>query len=375
MSVHPFAALGAGLARRQGVSVCRDAATVAIPRGPGLPATAVGGHMRTAPRILASLALLALLVACGTEPAPNIAGTLAANHTSNFSAWSTPVTLGTTINTSFNELHPALSKDGLSLYFTSTRPEGPNDGTLDNNIWVSRRACADDSCPWETPVNLGSVVNTPFSDAAPALSRDGHWLFFLSNRPGSASSDIWVSWRENVHDDLGWQAPVKLGAGVNTSGFEGGPGYFENDEVGVPQLYFNRNPVPVNTGGDIYVSEQAPDGSFGTASPVAALNSPSSDQRPSIAPSGLDIYFFSDRPGSSSNDIWVSTRESVLAPWSPPTNLGPPINTGAGEIHPFIFSHGGTEELYFARNMATPPALDRDLFVSTRTRVGKGMRP
>jgi len=171
----------------------------------------------------------------------------------------------------------------------------------------------------------------------------------------------------------------KLGPGVNTSGFEGGPSYFENDDAGVPQLFFNRNPLPSNAAGDIYVSEQAADGSFGIAVPVAELNSDATDQRPSIAHNGLDIYFYSNRLGSTpnpsgapTNDIWVATRESVLDPWSPPTNLGPPINTGTGELHPLIFSHGGTEWLYFTRNVATPPAIDLDLFVSTRTRVGQG---
>jgi len=318
-------------------------------------------------RTLKSVLSLALLAACGPEAAPNIAGTIAANHTANFSLWSEPVSLGSTINSSFNDQQAALSKDGLSLYFGSNRPGTPGPGP--NDIWVSHRDCLE--CPWGTPANLGSPVNTPHNDAAPAPSRDGHWLFFLSNRPGSASSDIWVAWRENVHDDFGWETPVNLGSGVNAAGFEGGPSYFENDDVGVPQLYFNRNAAPVGTGGDIYVSEQAADGSFGPAVLVAELSSLSSDQRPSVAHNGLDIYFHSDRPGSSSNDIWVSTRESVLAPWSSPTKLGPPINATVAEQFPFIVSHGGTEWLYFTRNVAIPPAVDFDLFVSTRMREGK----
>lgn len=262
--------------------------------------------------------------------------------------------------------------------------KGPNDAVLDNNIWVSQRVCtdADDpACAWQQPVSLGSPVNTAFGDAGPALSRDGHRLFILSTRPlGFGSTDIWVSWREKVHDDFGWQTPVNLGPGVNTTGFEGGPGYFENEEGGAPQLYFNRNPnpnPPLGLGGDIYVSEQAADGSFGAGVIVAELRSDSTDQRPAVAHSGLDIYFFSNRPGSTlnpsgstTNDIWVATRENVLAPWSPPTNLGPPINTGVGELHPLIVSKGGAEWLYFARNVATPPAIDLDLFVSTRTRGG-----
>ncbi len=346
--------------------------------------------MTTASRILASLAPLVLLLACGTDADRRITGTISASHTSNFSAWSEPVNLGPTINTSpYNDQQAALSKDGVSLYFASTRPEGPGDANLDLNIWVSQRACADDGCPWGTPVSLGSTFNSSVADFAPALSRDGHRLFFASNRSTGApgESDIWVSRRENVHDDFDWQPPVKLGAGVNTSGFEGGPGYFENDDLGAPQLFFNRNPLPSNAGGDIYVSEQAVDGTWGAAVPVSELNSDSSDQRPSVAPSGLEIYFYSNRLGSTlnlfcstpndprcstTNDIWVSTRESVLEPWSAPTNLGSPINTAVGETLPHIFAHGGAEQLYYTHNVAIPPAVDNDIFVSTRTREGKG---
>jgi len=49
-------------------------------------------------------AALALLAACGSEPMRSITTTLTANHTSNFSAWSEPVSLGPVINMSgFND--------------------------------------------------------------------------------------------------------------------------------------------------------------------------------------------------------------------------------------------------------------------------------
>ncbi len=339
--------------------------------------------MTTTSRILVSLFPLALVLACGTEADRKITGSFSADHTSSFSAWSDPVNLGPPINTPFNEAQSTLSKDGLTLFFASNRPEGPDDAVLDNNIWVSQRTCtdADDPvCAWQQPVSLGPPVNTGSNDAGPALSRDGHSLFFFSNRPQGSfgSNDIWVAWRADVHDAFGWETAMNLGPGVNTSGFEGGPSQFANEEGGASQLYFNRNPdpnPPLGLGGDIYVSQQSADGSFSTAVPVAELNTDATDQRPSIAHSGLDIYFYSSRLGSMpnpsgapSNDIWGATRESVLDPWSPPTNLGSPINTGAGELHPLIVAKGGTEWLYFARNVATPPAIDLDLFVSTRTR-------
>src|SRR6266550_1776351 len=172
-----------------------------------------GSSMTTAFRFLATLPLIALVLGCESDSDQSIAGTLLADHTANFSAWSEPVSLGSTINTSFNDQQSILSKDGLSLYFASARPESPEDVSFDQNIWVSQRACADDSCPWGTPVSLGSIFNSSVSDFSPALSRDGHQLFFASNRSTgvTGASDIWVSRRQNVHDDLDWEAPEALG--------------------------------------------------------------------------------------------------------------------------------------------------------------------
>src|SRR5437763_2559680 len=122
--------------------------------------------MRTAPT--AALALLAslTLAACETTSDPR-APKLQAMAFAN-SAWSEPVNLGAPINSTFLDAQPNLSNDGLSLYFTSTRPGGQGG----NDLWVARRAC--EACPWDTPVNLGSVINTAGVEAGSDLSNDGH---------------------------------------------------------------------------------------------------------------------------------------------------------------------------------------------------------
>jgi hypothetical protein len=188
----------------------------------------------------------------------------------NFSDWGPPGNLGCVVNSPFEDSGPALSKKGLSLYFSSNRPDGSFGG---NDIWVSQRLSLDD--PWGPPINLGPVINTVANEAVPSLSRDGHWMFFNSNREGS--SDIWVSYREHVHDDFGWQPPVKLGEGVNSPQFEAGASYFENED-GLPLLFLGKGPSAITS--DIYVSELQSDGSFGPAVVVSELSSPAPDQRP-----------------------------------------------------------------------------------------------
>jgi hypothetical protein len=282
----------------------------------------------------------------------------ATSEGSDVANWSEPASLGSSINTSFADQQAALAKDGLTLYFASARPPA---SAGSNDIWVSHRACVGTpaACPWEPPANLGAPVNTTLNEAGPAFSRDGHWLFFASNRTGSAgANDIWAAYREHVHDDFGWQQPMNLGPGVNTTIGEAGPSHFENDEQGAPQLFFNR-------GGDIRMSQQDAAGSWSSAVLVTELNSPFTDQRVSIKFNGRDIYFWSDRTGTTR--LWTSSRASVSDPWAPPAEVGAPVSGAdpAGEVFPHIFSRGRTEELYFVR---TVPGSGFDLFVSTRER-------
>ena len=148
-----------------------------------------------------------------------------------FSGWATPTNLGTTINSPFEDFGPAVSKDGLSLYSTSSRPGGFG-GT---DIWVSQRPGRDDE--WGPPVNLGEVVNTAATEGPPALSRNGHWLFFNSDRPGGfGDQDVWASWRPNKHDDLGWEPAQNLGSGVNSAFFDAGPSLLDSGEDDAARL-------------------------------------------------------------------------------------------------------------------------------------------
>jgi WD40 repeat protein len=281
-----------------------------------------------------------------------------------YSDWSAPINLGPTVNSTSMDRGPAISKDGLSLYFASTRPGGFGG----EDIYVSQRETRDGE--WGPPVNLGPIINTTANEMVPAFSRDGHLLFFASNRLGGFGGvDIWVSRREHTHDDFAWQPAENLGAGVNSASLDEGPSYFENEEVGVPQLYFSSGSSRPG-GPGIYVSEQAADGSFGAAVLVLELSGLGDPSRPSIRHDGREIFFNSNRPGSIANsqDLWVAARETVFDAWSAPINLGSPLNSELVDVQPYISSD--RETLFFASNR--PVGGPTDLYMSTRTkRSGK----
>jgi len=266
--------------------------------------------------------------------------------------WSAPVNFGPPISTQYLEHNPFLTKDGLSLYFTSDRPGGYGGWDL----WVAHRATLDS--PWEVPENVGPNVNSSSLEAAPYISRDGHSLYFESDRSGgSGSIDMLVSWRDDIHDDHAWQPPVNLGPEVN------GPGPEGPVSIQGPDFYFARNSIGPAARFDIFVSRMY--GSvFGEPQPVAELNSVADDRAPSIRFDGREIFLTSNRAGGFGDyDLWTSVRAGGGLPWSNPVNLGPTINTPYLEVGPMISEDGNT--LLFVSNRPGGYG-SLDLYYSTR---------
>jgi len=277
-----------------------------------------------------------------------------------FTDWSDPVNLGPVVNSSSLDTGPRLSPDGLSLYFSSNRP-----GIGGFDIWIARRDCK--SCPWQAPVPLGPNINTTGNDSSPSFSPDGHLLFFSSDRSpgGFGSGDIWVSFRWNSHDDFGWVPPVNLGPSVNTGDEEFGAAFLPARSIfGRHTFYFTRSAEEQ----DIFETRLTRGGVV--SGPVTEINALGAlDGEPNFRGDGKELVFFSQRDGSvnGSVDIWSATRAHANAPWSPPVNLGSPVNTQFAEIGVGM-SFDGTE-LYIVKGQQLGGSGQRDIWVSTRERI------
>lgn len=265
--------------------------------------------------------------------------------------WSEPVNLGSTINTSFDEAGPAVSKDGRVLYFQTNRPLGGN-----CDIWVAQRESVQQE--WNSPEPL-EAVNTAACENSVSLSRDEHHLFF-TRPPG----DIWASYRRDVRDAFGWEPPVRLGPSINTdTATESTARHFASAKYGISQLYFysTRPGGPGNT--DIYVADMF----GGPARLVTELSSPDIDAGAVLSHDGLEVFFHSTRPGSAARDLWTATRSSIFEPWSAPTNMHD-VNSSDEEWFPALADDDDT--LYFASNrLGTYGA--NDIYVTRRNRPGK----
>lgn len=175
---------------------------------------------------------------------------------------------------------------------------------------MSRRASVDEA--WGAPQNLGSVINSAAHESKPALSLDGHRLYFASNRPGGSGFDLYVSRRQDKRDDFGWEAPVNLGSPINSSASEEtGVTFFEEETGGAMTMYFASN-RGTNGTFDIYSSTLRRDGTFGPVTLVEELSSTFGEQDPAIRRDGLEIFLMSNRPGTyGAMDLWVATRAKV----------------------------------------------------------------
>jgi Tol biopolymer transport system component len=99
--------------------------------------------------------------------------------------YSKPEKLEYPINSNFNDHDPFIAPDESYLIFTSNRPGGFGRGDL----YISFMKPDGD---WTTPMNMGSNINSDGYEFCPMLSPDGQYLFFTKNVNGNG--DIyWVS--------------------------------------------------------------------------------------------------------------------------------------------------------------------------------------
>jgi hypothetical protein len=294
---------------------------------------------------------------------------------SQFGPWDTPVNLGGVVNTPYLDQRCTISKDGLSLYFGSNRPGSV--GTVEgSDLYVTQRASVND--PWGPPQKI-ETLSSAGDDNAPTFSPDGHWVYFGSDRPGGLGlSDIWAAHRHDAHDDFGWETPVNLGPGANSPLNEDGPTYFE-DESGAVTLYFTSFQRPDGLGDwDIYASQATADDhlSFGPAAHVTELSSPRRDTRTSIRRDGLEMFITSNRAGSIPDALGAPSLDIWVSTRSNTADpWGTPVNLGAPINTP---AADGAPSLSFdGQTLYFDSTRDgglglRDIYVTTRSKEDGG---
>jgi Tol biopolymer transport system component len=100
-------------------------------------------------------------------------------------SYSTPRNLGERINSEYDESHVYVSPDERYLLFDSNRPN--ENGKTD--IYISVKT---EDGSWGEAQNIGSSVNSEYSDWYPTVTPDGKYLMFSRNIEGLADI-MWVN--------------------------------------------------------------------------------------------------------------------------------------------------------------------------------------
>jgi len=223
------------------------------------------------------------------------------------------------INSAYNDKGPEFSSDGKFLFFHSDRPGGM--GGYD--IWYSFRN-GDDR--WSRPVNLGNLINTTSNEIDPAISPDKEEIFFASDRPVSNQDlgidkpdyDLYVAkadrkslkaTEEIIPRPPEYKNPknlIKINSPAN-----------ERKAVITPRentIYFSSDRGGGIGGYDLYRSyfvggEFLNPINFGTP-----INSEFDETSPTMTLEGFGIYFSSNRKSRNFSDFYVysSTSREVV---------------------------------------------------------------
>jgi len=127
--------------------------------------------------------------------------------------WSEPNHMSSIVNSASNDEWPCISADNLTLLFASNRPES-HEGY---DLWMTTRTSITND--WSTPVNLGSAINSEdWDDRRSWVSADGRMLVFESNRAYANPSeveafDLYMAMREGPED--AWASSTWLANAIN----------------------------------------------------------------------------------------------------------------------------------------------------------------
>jgi len=184
---------------------------------------------------------------------------------------------------------------------------------------------------WTKPVqwNLGPG----FEALDPFFSPDGKRLFFLSlysELPGEQERErIWFADRESD----GWSRPRLIDAVVREH-----PTHWTLSLALNGNLYFTSE-IKGEDNPDIYVAEKAGAAYLPPRPLDQAINSPSKDFCPFIAPDESYLIFSRIGPGTKKSDLFISFRRAD-GTWTEAVEMGPRVNGEGHDLAPYVSPDG-----------------------------------
>ena len=245
--------------------------------------------------------------------------------------------LGSNINTQYSDYGPVISTDESMMIFTSRR-EGSTGGEIDeDNQYFEDLYISynEGKNRWSPAMNMKNL-NTKEHDASVGLSPDGSILYTFKGTPDGNLFESKLKGED-------WSKPKALNKNINTKYHESSISISSDGKL----LYFvSERPkdeygTPSKGGRDIFVSERLSNGEWGPARNIGApINTEFDEEGVFIHPDNRTIYFSSKREGSIGGyDIFYSELDDN-GNWGEPVNIGMPINTPEDDVFFIVAGNG-----------------------------------
>jgi len=177
-----------------------------------------------------------------------------------------------------------------------------------------------------------------YQDADPYITADGKHFYFISDRPVEAGGvrqshhDIWVMDKT----ESGWNAPRHLPEPVNTNTDEFYPIGLKNGT-----LYFGSQRKEARGVGDIYRAVPQKNGGYAVENLGPPVNTGAGEYEAFVTEDERLMLLAITRRSDSLGDIdlYVSHKQPD-GKWSEPVNLGPEINSPGRELSPKLTPDG-----------------------------------
>jgi len=262
----------------------------------------------------------------------------------NVFAQKTEVTnLGSSINSIYSELNPIISSDGRTLYFIrSNHPQNFSQTSESQDIWYSVK---DKNGDWTPAQHAGKQLNRQQFNTLYNVSPDGNKMLIGGAYSDSVNFEIGYSFIERSGNK--WNSPHQLKIKNFEYRIKGdfSSATLSSDNKVLIISFSEQDSSRVN---DLYVSFLSDNGAWSEPKILSTpVNTDFDETTPFLSADGITLYFSSNRPGGlGSNDIYMCKRlDDTWRKWSVPVNLGAPVNTPEWDAYFTIPASG--EEAYF----------------------------
>lgn len=229
------------------------------------------------------------------------------------------VNVGSQVNTVFSEHSPTFGADSKTLYFTSRKNIDGQSATFTGEYYEDIYQTRLDSNFWDKPIGVRDLNSKQHDASSQLLNNNTTMVMYRSTHNG----DIYISNFENNK----WSSPKPIN-GLKSMSYESSAFMTKDGN----RIYFSSNKFSDQGDLDLYYMDKNSNGQFSNPKSLGKhINTVYNEDGIYLTDDEQILYFSSQGHTSIGGyDVFKCTWDG--SKWSAPVNVGMPINTPADDI-------------------------------------------